>query len=296
VTGLVQAVTADRPALKACLQNAADLAEMVPMSAPKQFRNPNLADQPDAAGAWREQASGCDLLVLEDIQHLSARAVELVIHVLDTRDAGGLPTVITALAGPRHLTLRGERAPARLTSRLAGGLVVALAPLQPASRLEVLKQLAQRRQLAVSPEILAWLAENLIGGGRQLEGALGQLETLAKLQPKPLALDDIRPHFEAQLEAARPSLDSIVQRVGACFAVAPGQLQSRRRTRNIVLPRQVSMYLARQLTGMSLHDIGAYFGAQDHTTVLHACRKIEAALDDDAVLSGAVQQLKTELT
>jgi chromosomal replication initiator protein len=296
VTSLAQAV-AERSNTQVSLRSASDLVEVLPIAAPRQFRNPDLVDQrADPVASWREETSAAALLILEDLQHLPARAVELVLHVLDTRQAEGRPTVVTALAGPRHLSLRGERAPARLTSRLAAGLVVALPPLQPASRLNVLGEIAQRRQLAVSPDILAWLAQRLVGGGRQLEGAILQLETLAKLQAEPLALDDIRPHFESQLAAARPGLDLIVQRVGERFAVAPPQLQSRRRTRSVVLPRQVSMYLARQLTRMSLQEIGAYFGAKDHSTVLHACRKIEAALDDDAVLSGTVRQLQMELT
>jgi chromosomal replication initiator protein len=293
---LARSLWQEAPRLSVMAEAASALGELIPTARPKQLRNPELADAASqAADGWREQAIAADLLILEDVQHLPARATELAVHMLDERQARRAPTLVTASAGPRHLTLRGERCPARLASRLAAGLVVGLQPLQTESRLCLLQELAQRRQLAVTPDILAWLAERLTGGGRQLEGAIRQLDTLAKLQPRPLTLADVQPHFQTQVDAMRPSLERIIERVGACFAVPPRRLTSRQRTRNVVMPRQVGMYLARQLTGSSLQEIGASFGGHDHTTVLHACRKIERALGADAVLSGAVQQLRMEL-
>jgi chromosomal replication initiator protein len=99
----------------------------------------------------------------------------------------------------------------------------------------------------------------------------------------------------ASATAARVTVERIAQRVGGYFRVVPRQLQSRRRYRNILVPRQVGMYLARQLTGLSLGQIGAYFGGRDHATVLHACRKVEQAITEDAALSGAVRQLHADL-
>jgi chromosomal replication initiator protein len=185
---------------------------------------------------------------------------------------------------------------ARLGSRLAAGLVVGLDPLSAPARLALLQDKAQRRQLAVHPEVLAWLAEHLTGGGRQLEGALARLETLARLRDQPLDVAIVAEHFREQIKEGGPMVEHIVQRVGGCFQVEPRQLQSRRRSRQVLLPRQVGMYLTRQLTGLSLDQIGAYFGGRDHSTVLHACRKVEQALIQDAALSGLVRQLHAELT
>jgi chromosomal replication initiator protein len=199
--------------------------------------------------------------------------------------------VFTALHGPQHL----PQLSARLASRLAGGLSVGLMPLAAPSRLALLEDKAQRRQLAVSREILAWLAEHLTGGGRQLEGALVRLETLARLSPRPLDVATVAGHFREQAEASRLTVERIAQRVGGYFRVEPRQLQSRRRSRQVLVPRQVGMYLARQLTELSLEQIGAYFGGRDHSTVLHACRKVEQALNRDAALSGAVRQLHSDL-
>jgi len=167
--------------------------------------------------------------------------------------------------------------------------------MERASRLSLLQDRAQRRQLAVSPEILAWLAERLIGGGRQLEGALHQLEALTRMHGRPLDLPTVAHHFQQTIQDNRLTVERIARQVGNYFQVDLRHLQSRRRYRNVLLPRQIGMYLARQLTGSSFEEIGSYFGGRDHSTVLHACRKIQDALAHDAALSGTVQQLQAEL-
>jgi chromosomal replication initiator protein len=253
------------------------------------------SEETAAQPTWLDEARHSDLVILEDLHHLPGRAAEALVQLLDVRLTRGLPTVVTAPVGPRQLAARGQRLPARLTSRLAAGLVIALDPLQAPSRLLLLEEFAQRRQLAIAPEILHWLAAHLTGGGRQIEGAIAQLNTLAKLQRHPLKLADVRPHFRVQLDALRPSVERIVQQVGGHFHVAPTELLSRRRLRTILVPRQISMYLARQLTQMSFQRIGACFGGHDHSTVMHACRKVERALVEDAMLGGAVRQLQSEL-
>lgn len=238
-------------------------------------------------------ASDCEaaaLLVVEDLQHLSLRAAENLARVLDARQARDLPTVLTALVGPRRLVTL----PVRLLERLRGGLVVRLDPPDAAGRLLLLRDKAQRRQLAIGLDVLGWLAERL-SGGRQLEAAVDQLEEMGRQQAHAPSLAEVKARFGGPLEEGRPTVERIVGGVAAYYQVDPRQLRSHRRQRGVVLPRQVSMYLARRLTELSLDDIGKYFGGRDHSTVAHACRKIAAALGDDAVLAGAVHQLQGEL-
>jgi chromosomal replication initiator protein len=242
-----------------------------------------------------QQAQQCDLFILEDLQHLPVAAAESLVAIIDDRQAHQLPMVFTATTGPRHLESRGVRFPSRLTSRLAAGLVIAVQPLKTAARERFLEELAQRRQLALSREVLRWLARNLHGGGRQLEGAITQLETLSKVSRHPLDLKNVAAHFRVQVDATRPTVSRIVKQVSGYFRIEPRLLQSRRRYQNILLPRQISMYLAREMTVLSLEQIGAYFGGRDHTTVLHACRKVAHAMKKDPVLSGAVRQIHAEL-
>jgi chromosomal replication initiator protein len=259
------------------------------------FQPPMSAQEQEISNEVIDQARTSDLWVLEDLHHLSLRAVEPLVQVLEHRNVRRLPTVITAQAGPRHLAKGTEGFPARLTSRLAAGLVVALEPWQPASRLLFLEELAQRRQFAVAPGIFAWLAEKLPGSGRVLEGAMNHLEALARQNRGVLELQKVQDHFRTQTEAHQPTMERIAEQVSGYFRLEPDLLKSRSRYRNIMLPRQVSMYLARILTRLSLDQIGDFFGGRDHTTVLHACRKVERVLEEDPVLSGAVKQLHAQL-
>jgi chromosomal replication initiator protein len=275
VNALAAAVTRRCPDLIVSLLPAADC-------------RPDDSQQPDE---WPAAARECDLLVIEDVQHLPARAVEALVGVIDGRRARGRQMVFTASEGPAQLT----RLPERLTSRLACGLVAGLEPLAPASRLAFLQDRARRRRLDVDPDVLTWLAEHGSGSARQLDGALKRLETLARLHGRVPDLATVVEAFGVEADAARPSVERIIERVGRYFRVEPGEVCSRRRGRNALLPRQVGMYLARALTPLSLEQIGAHFGGRDHSTVLHACRKVEQALARDTALSGAVRQLHADL-
>jgi chromosomal replication initiator protein len=233
-----------------------------------------------------------DFIVIEDLQHLPKRAAEAFVQLLDRCLAHNQQVIVTATSGPALLT----HLPARLTSRLASGLVVGLEPLSPGSRVRLLHELTTRRNLPIEQPILTWIAEHVSGSVRQLEAAVVRVETLRRLNGAPLDEDALGKQFEVDAEGRRPTVERIVERVGKYFDVEPRKLQAPGRSRNAVLPRQVGMYLARQLTGLSLRQIGSYFGGRDHSTVLHACRKVEQALESDLHLSGAVRQLHADLT
>jgi chromosomal replication initiator protein len=121
------------------------------------------------------------------------------------------------------------------------------------------------------------------------------VEALTRLQDRMPDLETVAGLFQTESGQARPTVERIVERVGSYFQVAPQKMRSASRLRNTLLPRQVGMYLARQLTPLSLEQIGAYFGGRDHSTVLHAVRKVEQAMAHDAKLSGAVRQLQSDL-
>src|SRR5205814_1114042 len=112
----------------------------------------------------------------------------------------------------------------------------------------ILQELAQRRQLIVAPELLKWLAKRLIGGVRQLEGAVVQLQALTKMHRRPLDVETVASHFTRPSKTDGPTLDRVAQRVAHYFRVDSRRLHSVRRSRDIVWPRQVGMYVARELT------------------------------------------------
>ncbi len=277
VSALLEEATRRNPELVAAHLAAADLGGVA---------DGGEAEEAQAQADFRQ----LDLFIVEDMQFLPGRAVEAFRQRLDELRSRQVQMVFTAAVGPGELGL-----PARLSSRLASGLVIGLEPWTASSRLAILENKAECRRLPVGREVLAWLAEHLTGSGRPLDGALAKLEVLCRSSSESLDLAVVKRHFQEQAEAGRPTMERIVQRVGGHFRVAPDQLQSSGRGRNVVLPRQVSMYLARQLTELSLEQIGAYFGGRDHSTVLHACRKMERALSQDPVLSGTIRRLRSDL-
>jgi chromosomal replication initiator protein len=242
-----------------------------------------------AAGSSRPTAHA---LVVEDLQFLPENGVERLIDLLEERR--GLPTLVTGNVGPGALRHRGERMPARLTSRLAAGLVVSIAPPGPASRRLVLDRWLAGHRLDVAPDLVDWLARKA-RGLRALESAVAQIVLLRRMSDKLPGAEAIREHLEKHLETDRPSVDRITGHVAIHYRVPAKELRSRSRRRAILVPRHVSMYLTRQLTPMSFQQIGSYFGGCDHSTVLYACRKVEESLGEDAVLSGTVRQLHDEL-
>ena len=239
----------------------------------------------------KQSIADIDLLLIEDVQHLPSRLEDAFANLIDDCVARRRLLVCTASVGPQSLPFV-----ARLSSRLASGLVIALEPWRAESRLKFLQAKSQERQLAVRQEVLRFLAHHIRGAGRELEGALNRLQVLADMQHEPLRVAEVAGHFQQEFEASKPTVNRIVARVSDCFHVPMSELISPRRTKAVLLPRQVSMYLSRQMKNLSLHDIGDCFGGSDHTTVLHACRKVAAALSHDEPLSGTVRQLQAALT
>jgi chromosomal replication initiator protein len=284
VSALVQQVTRVRPEWIVAHLGAADFTQAGEADEAQQE-----SARPPAAFAL---AQGNDVLIVEDLQHLHASAVGRFTELVDDLLARGQPLVFTADTGPQQLRSNRSAFSARLISRLAGGVVVGLQPPGEVSRLTLLREHCKR--LNISEEVLTWLAQHITGGVRSLLGALQQLKLLAEAG-ETLDLETVTAQFQVQAEHTRVSVDSIARQVSRYFQVEAKQLCSRRRWRHVLVPRQVGMYLARQLTTLSLEEIGAYFGGRDHSTVLHACRKVEQALGCDVALSGAVRHLQTEL-
>lgn len=265
---------------------ASALAEAAVAAGPK--RSVSFAAATEAATLTVDES--CDLQIIEDLRHWPRRLAGILTARLDFLQTHRVPTLCTALVGPRQLNL-----PERTLSRLAAGLVVGLEPLTCASRLALLQTKARSRRFTAAPDVLAWLAQHL-RGGRQLDGALTQLEILARGQHKPLNLTAVQDQFSILRETARLTVECIAEKVGSHFQVDVRQLRSGQRMRRVLIPRQIGIYLTRQLTALSLDQIGAYFGGRDHSTVLNACRKVEQAISTDAVLSGTIHDLYQNLT
>jgi chromosomal replication initiator protein len=250
--------------------------------------------------AFKEALRGIDVLVIDDLQFLQGKSTQAEFsHTLNSLIDGGRQVVIAADRPPADLESFDER----MRSRLAGGLVVEMGALGEELRLEILmSRIAAARAhhpgFDVPPPVLAYIAKSVTHNGRDLEGALNRLLAHSKLTGQPVTMDlaerEIRDLIRPQ-EPKRVKIEDIQRIVARHYNVSRGDLLSSRRTANVVRPRQVAMYLAKTLTLRSLPEIGRRFGGRDHTTVLHAVRKIENLVGNDSMLAEEIEALKRQL-
>ena len=250
--------------------------------------------------AFKEALRGIDVLVIDDLQFLQGKSTQAEFsHTLNSLIDGGRQVVIAADRPPADLESFDER----VRSRLAGGLVVEMGALGEDLRLEILiSRIAAARAhhpgFDVPAPVLAYIAKSVTHNGRDLEGALNRLLAHSKLTGQPVTMDlaerEIRDLIRPQ-EPKRVKIEDIQRIVARHYNVSRGDLLSSRRTANVVRPRQVAMYLAKTLTLRSLPEIGRRFGGRDHTTVLHAVRKIENLVGNDSMLAEEIEALKRQL-
>lgn len=238
-----------------------------------------------------EDLAETDLLIVEDLQHLSPRDVLPLCRLLDERDSHRRPVVMTATSGPAGLTAF----PRRLTNRLAAGLVVRVDMPGLASRRKLIETFADAGRVRLTSEAIDWMAR-AADGVRPLLGFVEKLKPVMKGYAEPLSAAQVQEWLiEPTVGETKSRLQRIVSRVAAAYQVKPKEVLGPSRLRTVLLPRQVAMTLARDLTRLPLADIGKHFGGRDHSTVLHAVRKIEALAGTDATLAGRLKELRAEL-
>ena len=247
--------------------------------------------------AFKEALRGIDVLVIDDLQFLQGKSTQVEFcHTLNALIDAGRQVVIAADRPPSDL----ESLDDRVRSRLAGGLVVEMGSLEEELRLEILKSRAAAARthhagFDVPAGVLAFIARQITHNGRDLDGALNRLLASNKLTGLPVTMDmaerAVRDLIRPQ-EPKRVKIEDIQRIVARQYNVSRADLLSSRRTANVVRPRQIAMYLAKTLTLRSLPEIGRRFGGRDHTTVLHAVRKIENLVGNDNVLAEEIEILK----
>jgi chromosomal replication initiator protein len=250
--------------------------------------------------AFKETLRSIDLLIFDDAQFLQGRVIQNEFgHVLNSLIDAGRQVVIAADRPPSELDSVDER----VRSRLAGGICVEMLGFDEALRLRILEtRVSVAKQihgnLEIPPEVLAYVAGAVISNGRDLEGAVNRLVAHAQLAGAPMTLASAENAIRDLIRAREPKrvrIEDIQKLVASHYNVSRSDLLSSRRTAAVVMPRQIAMYLAKTLTLRSLPEIGRRFGGRDHTTVLHAVRKIEALVSKDVALSEEVDSLKRQL-
>jgi chromosomal replication initiator protein len=251
--------------------------------------------------SFKEELRTADLLIIDDVHFVGGKqsTQEELFHTLTALMEDGRRVVFSADRPPAALT----EVDARLRSHLSAGLVCGIEPADHALRLGILERKlgALARQQGHSgfarPEVLQFLADRFTDSVRELEGALNTLVARAGENLARISLDEaqaiLRPHLRGAEK--RITVDDIQKATSEHFGLKQADLISERRNRSIARPRQAAMWLAKQLTTRSLPDIGRRFGGRDHTTVLHAVRRIEALKADDPVLARDLEALVRKL-
>ncbi len=250
--------------------------------------------------AFKDSLRGIDVLVVDDLQFLQGKNSQAEFsHTINSLIDAGRQLVVAADRPPTELESLDER----VRSRLAGGLVVEIGSFDEGLRLEILSARVRAARahhpgFDVPEAVLYYIARSVTHNGRDLEGALNRLLAHSKLTSQPITLElaerELR-DLVKPLELKRVRIEEIQRIVARRYNVSRSDLLSQRRTANVVRPRQVAMYLAKILTLRSLPEIGRRFGGRDHTTVLHAVRKIETLIGTDTALAAEIETLKGEL-
>jgi chromosomal replication initiator protein len=242
-----------------------------------------------------------DVLLLDDVQFLErkTKTEEELFHTFNALHDAGRQIVLSSDRPPQDLQALEDR----LRERFAAGLVADIGPPDLATRLTILRKRAQHDGVQLQDErALHVIAERIDSNVRALEGALIRVVAFSSLTGRALTaelavevLDKLypRPAVGAQEEVG--SIGEIQAAVGAHFGVSAQELLSSSRSARVAWPRQLAMYLARELTGESLPAIGRHFGGRDHTTVMYACRRAGARIDQDAAVRQAVEKLREML-
>jgi chromosomal replication initiator protein len=252
------------------------------------------------APAFKEKLRTIDLLLIDDMEFLQGRTFQQEFcHTLNSLIDGGKQVVVAADCAPLLL----ESFDARMRSRLSGGLVAEMSALDYDLRLKILQKRAAEK-MAASPgfelpaDVLDYLAGQLTENGRELEGAITRLHATYQLTGERITCDAAETTIGDLIRSKEPKrvkIDDILRIVAKHYGVQRGDLLSSRRNQSIVRPRQIGMYLAKTLTSRSLPEIGRRFGGRDHTTVLHAIRKIEALKQNDGSLKEELDSLSRML-
>lgn len=249
---------------------------------------------------FKDTLRTADVLLIDDIQFLAGKEFtqEEFFHALNDLIGAGKQLVLTADRSPRSLDGISER----IKSRLAGGLEADLHPTDFELRFSILQ--ARRDQAhgarvrdEIGDDVLRFLAQKIVSNVRDLEGAFNKLALMAQATDEPVTVEKAREFLADILRThdRKITVDEIMKRVADFYNLRPADMLSPRRARQVARPRQIAMYFAKRLTTRSLPDIGRRFGGRDHTTVIHAVKRIEELRSTDSTLDDELIRLQRML-
>jgi len=236
-----------------------------------------------------------DVLVIDDIHFLAEkdRTQEEFFHTFNTLYQAQKQVVLSSDSPPHEIPSVEER----LVSRFKWGLVARIDRPSYETRVAIIRKMASLRGRQIPEGVVQYIASTVDTNNRELEGAVVRVLGFASLSDRAITLDVAREALRDLAHKPRPTItiqtiaDAVLERFNARLS----DLQSKRRSQSVAMPRQISMYLARRLTNHSLEEIGAFFGGRDHTTVLHAERKIQRILGRDPAFRGLIETIERQI-
>lgn len=245
--------------------------------------------------AFKEQFRSVDVLMIDDVQFISGKDTtqEEFFHTFNALVDRNRQLIVSADKSPSDLEGMEER----LKSRLGWGLVADIHPTTYELRLGILQAKADSLQTAIPKEVMEFLAFKIASNIRELEGALNRIIAHSTLVGREITLEMTQEVLRDLLKAndRRVTIEDIQKRVAEYYGIKISDMQSARRSQNVARPRQVAMYLSKILTTRSLPEIGRKFGGRDHTTVLHAVRKVEEIFAQDKEFAEDIEILRRTL-
>jgi chromosomal replication initiator protein len=245
---------------------------------------------------FQSQFRTVDAIIIDDVQFLRERehSQEEFFHTFNALYNNGKQIILSADSPPGKIPSLEER----LISRFNWGLVTRIDPPSYETRVAIVQKKAHLRGLNISDDIAGYVARKVHANIRELEGALTAIYAVATTTGQAIDLELAQTALEGQIEATARhiSITDIIQVVTNHFDVRLADLQSKKRSQSITEPRQICMYLARNLTRHSLEEIGGHLGGRDHTTVMHACSKISQAKDAEPKMTALLNELTKQIT
>ena len=241
--------------------------------------------------SFKEQFRNVDVLMIDDVQFISGKdsTQEEFFHTFNSLIDQRKQLIISADKSPQDL----EGIEERMRSRLGWGLVADIHPLTYELRLGILQAKEEKLSSRISSNILEFLAHKITTNVRELEGALNRLSAFSSLVGRDISLDMVQDLLKDLLKSSqrKVNIEEIQKKVAQHFNIKVSDMSSARRSRTVARPRQIAMYLSKNLTSRSLPEIGRRFGNRDHTTVIHAVRKVEELRNKDVSFDEDVQLL-----
>jgi chromosomal replication initiator protein len=242
---------------------------------------------------WSEPWRSCDVLVCEDLQVIGRRpeTQQVLVSWMDDVVGNGGRVLLTASRLPGEIPGLSSR----LVSRCRGGVLAGLRMPDSPSRLALLTHFASSRQIAAPPDALKLLADARPASPRDLQAALNQMESTARVERARLDAEFVRRFLEGDVKRPPTTLPDVARVVARHFGLRMADLRSSTRQQELAIPRQCAMYLGRTLTEEPLARIATYFGRKNHTAVIHACRRTKASLSEEPELRHHLSQIRAAL-